>query len=69
MFLALLAAGLMSVPAEAAEPEPFRIGVRYDLSKAYTFATPQVSQAARQPATRALARSASPNQSLPPAAQ
>ena len=46
LFLALLAAGLMSVPAEAADPEPFRIGVCYDLSKAYTFATPQVSQAA-----------------------
>ncbi|MBR1040633.1 ABC transporter substrate-binding protein [Bradyrhizobium viridifuturi] len=46
LFLALLAAGLMSVPAEAADPEPFGIGVCYDLSKAYTFATPQVSQAA-----------------------
>jgi hypothetical protein len=32
-------------------------------------ATPQVSQAAFQPATRACARSASANQSLPPAAQ
>jgi branched-chain amino acid transport system substrate-binding protein len=44
--LALLAAGLMSAPARAADPEPLRIGVCYDLSKAYTFATPQVSQAA-----------------------
>ena len=44
--LALLAAGLISAPARAADPEPFRIGVCYDLSKAYTFATPQVSQAA-----------------------
>ncbi len=26
--------------------EPFKIGICYDLSKAYTFATPQVSQAA-----------------------
>ena len=26
--------------------EPFKVGVCYDLSKAYTFATPQVSQAA-----------------------
>jgi branched-chain amino acid transport system substrate-binding protein len=43
--LALLAAGLLSESAKAADPEPFRIGVCYDLSKAYTFATPQVSQA------------------------
>ncbi|MEQ8694767.1 MAG: ABC transporter substrate-binding protein [Gammaproteobacteria bacterium] len=44
--LALLAAGLLSTSAKAADPEPFRIGVCYALSKAYTFATPQVSQAA-----------------------
>ncbi len=44
--MALLAAGLLSAPAKAADPAPFRIGVCYDLSKAYTFATPQVSQAA-----------------------
>ena len=44
--LALLATGLLSASAKAADPEPFRIGVCYDLSKAYTFATPQVSQAA-----------------------
>ena len=44
--MALLAAGLLSAPAKAADPPPFRIGVCYDLSKAYTFATPQVSQAA-----------------------
>lgn len=29
-----------------ASAEPFKVGVCYDLSKAYTFATPQVSQAA-----------------------
>ncbi|WP_203193734.1 ABC transporter substrate-binding protein [Xanthobacter dioxanivorans] len=44
--LALLAAGLLSASAKAADPGLFRIGVCYDLSKAYTFATPQVSQAA-----------------------
>ncbi|MBS4045991.1 MAG: ABC transporter substrate-binding protein [Alphaproteobacteria bacterium] len=43
---ALLAAGLLSASAKAADPKPFRVGVCYDLSKAYTFATPQVSQAA-----------------------
>lgn len=32
--------------AAAADRAPFKIGVCYDLSKAYTFATPQVSQAA-----------------------
>ena len=26
--------------------DPFKIGVCYDLSKAYTFATPQIAQAA-----------------------
>lgn len=26
--------------------EPFKVGARYDLSKAYTFASPQISQAA-----------------------
>ena len=45
--LALLATGLLSASAKAADPEPFRVGVCYDLSKAYTFATPQVAQAAK----------------------
>ena len=38
-----LMAGLMSGAASA---EPFKVGVCYDLSKAYTFASPQISQAA-----------------------
>ncbi len=37
-------AGLMA--GTQALAEPFKVGVCYDLSKAYTFATPQVSQAA-----------------------
>lgn len=37
--------GLVSGTASMAEP--FKIGVCYDLSKAYTFATPQVAQAAQ----------------------
>jgi branched-chain amino acid transport system substrate-binding protein len=37
-------AGLMT--GTQALAEPFKVGVCYDLSKAYTFATPQVSQAA-----------------------
>ncbi len=36
--------GMLSGSLAAAEP--FKIGICYDLSKAYTFATPQVSQAA-----------------------
>lgn len=36
----------MSIPATVMA-KPFRIGVCYDLSKAYTFATPQVAQAAK----------------------
>lgn len=40
-----LASGLMVGSLAAAEP--FKVGVCYDLSKAYTFATPQVSQAAQ----------------------
>jgi branched-chain amino acid transport system substrate-binding protein len=41
-----LALGLMSIlPASAAEP--IRFAVCYDLSKAYTFVTPQMAQAAR----------------------
>ncbi|WP_338049655.1 ABC transporter substrate-binding protein [Roseovarius amoyensis] len=39
-----LMAGLIS--GTQALAEPFKVGVCYDLSKAYTFATPQVSQAA-----------------------
>ena len=34
------------VAGSQALAEPFKVGVCYDLSKAYTFATPQVSQAA-----------------------
>ncbi|MBC7133043.1 MAG: ABC transporter substrate-binding protein [Roseovarius sp.] len=40
-----VAGGLLS--AGAALAEPFKVGVCYDLSKAYTFATPQVAQAAQ----------------------
>lgn len=46
LLLTLLTAGLNWSSAEAADPQPFKIGVCYDLSRAYTFATPQVSQAA-----------------------
>lgn len=34
------------ITGSQASAEPFKVGVCYDLSKAYTFATPQVSQAA-----------------------
>lgn len=44
---AALATGLLSSPAYSADPAPFKVGVCYDLSKAYTFATPQVVQAAQ----------------------
>lgn len=44
--MALLSAVLISLAARASDLKPFRIAVCYDLSKAYTFATPQVSQAA-----------------------
>jgi branched-chain amino acid transport system substrate-binding protein len=45
---ALAAFSLMTglISGSQALAEPFRVGVCYDLSKAYTFATPQVSQAA-----------------------
>lgn len=43
---ALLAAGLLSASVEAADSKLFRVGVCYDLSQAYTFATPQASQVA-----------------------
>jgi len=46
-----LLAGLTTVGSlvfgAASMAEPFKIGVCYDLSKAYTFATPQVAQAAQ----------------------
>lgn len=46
-FISTIVFGMaMSIPA-AALAEPFRVGVCYDLSKAYTFATPQVAQAAK----------------------
>src|SRR5690606_30562385 len=47
---AMLAAGttLVALSGAAAQAqEPFRVGVCYDLSKSYTFITPQVVQAAQ----------------------
>ena len=46
---ALAAISLMTGMAAGTQgqTEPFKVGVCYDLSKAYTFATPQVAQAAQ----------------------
>ncbi|MEZ5901595.1 MAG: ABC transporter substrate-binding protein [Hyphomicrobiaceae bacterium] len=38
---------VLSIAPQASAVQPLKLGVCYDLSKAYTFATPQVSQAAQ----------------------
>jgi len=45
LLFALAAAGAM-LSGTSSMAEPFKVGVCYDLSKAYTFASPQISQAA-----------------------
>ncbi|HEX7439347.1 MAG TPA: ABC transporter substrate-binding protein, partial [Caldimonas sp.] len=45
--LGLALAGALPASAQTATGQPVKFALCYDLSKAYTFVTPQISQAAR----------------------